>query len=188
MLVGDTIVNERVKQLISRALGLFIAVRRCFLLIKIESASNGWKCSSFANSWPKWLRNSQRRCRQHDAAGARCSCILPYTRMRALKRARCIIEMHYPLPPSLPPPPLPSLPRLISLPHFPVFHSLSLSLPSSKRASLIMRKTDSTPDQRIARSIAAKLSGSRWIWKFRGKTDLMDHLILFRESLILALV
>lgn len=42
-----------------------------------------------------------------------------------------------------------SPPQLISLPS--VSHFLSLSLSWSKRASLIMRKTDSTPDQRILR-------------------------------------
>lgn len=64
----------------------------------------------------------------------------PCTRMHALEHARRIIEMRCSWP--SPPHPFPSSP-------FCLYSAISLLLPRSKRASLIMRETDSTSDQRI---------------------------------------
>lgn len=106
--------------------------------------------SSFANPWPKCLRNSQPWCSEHrDAAASHCIPAV-HTYARARTCTRRIIEMRCSWP----------SPRFIPFPLSPFtllcllccrFLSLSLSpLPHrSKRASLIMRKTDSTPDQRI---------------------------------------
>lgn len=89
---------------------------------------------SFVNSWLNWLRNSQRR-----GGAANTMQLRPIVCAYACARA-CKLHNRNALP-ILPPPFCLSL--SLSLCPF-------LSHSPSKRASLIMRKTDSTSDQRIS--------------------------------------
>lgn len=123
----DHVVNERVKQLILQDLSVCLSWHEdafCLSRSRARRTAGSALRSRILGRSGCGIRNGDAG--STDAARARCSCILPYTRMRALKRAGCIIEMHYPLPPSLPP--LPLLPHSLSLSPLSLTFCLSRSL------------------------------------------------------------